>query len=57
MKNANLISRLSKQIDSKNEEAHNLKKGIMKALLDKYKPSIGYKIETLNEKKIQSRIA
>ena len=50
-------SRISKQIKSKNEEIHNLEKGITKVLLDKYKPKILYNIETLNEKKVQRRVA
>ena len=57
MKNTNFSSRIPKQIKSKNEEAHNLEKGITKALLDKYKPKVLYKIKTLNEKKVKRRVA
>ena len=57
MKNTNFNSRISTQIKSKNEEIHNLEKGITKVLLDKYKPKILYNIETLNEKKVQRRVA
>ena len=57
MKTANLGSRIPNQIKSKDGEAHNLEKGITKALLDKYKPKVLYDIETLNEKKVQRRVA
>ena len=57
MKNTNFSSGIPKQIKSKNEETHNLEKGITKALLDKYKPKVLYSIETLNEKKVQKRVA
>ncbi len=57
MKSTNFSSRISKQIKSKDEETHNLDKGITKALLDKYKPKVFYKIETLNERKAQWRVA
>ena len=57
MKNTNFSSRIPKQIKSKNEETHNLEKGITKALLDKYKPKVLYNIETMNEKKSSRRVA
>ena len=57
MKNSNFSSRIPKQIKSKNVETHNLDKGITHALLDKYKPKVLYDIETLNERKIQRRVA
>jgi len=57
MKNNDFAPRIPKQIKSKNEETYNLQKGITKALLDKYKPKVLYSIETLNEKKVQSRVA
>jgi hypothetical protein len=57
MKNTNFSSRVPKQIKSKNEETHNLEKGITKVLLDKYKPKILYDIENLNERKDQRRVA
>ena len=57
MKSINFSSSIPKQIKSKNEEAHNLEEGITKALLDKYKPKVPYNIETLNEKKVQRRVA
>ena|GEM_PF-6856912 len=57
MKTANFSSRIPNQIKSKDGEAHNLEKGITKALLDKYKPKVLYNIETLNEKKVQRRVA
>ena len=57
MKSTNFSSRIPKQIKSKNEETHSLEKGIMKALLDKYKPKILDNIENLNEKKAQRRVA
>jgi len=57
MKTAKFSSRIPNQIKSKDGEAHNLEKGITKALLDKYKPKVLYNIETLNEKKIQRRVA
>jgi len=57
MKNTNFISRIPKQVKSKNEEIHNLEEGITKALLEKYKPKVLYKIEALNEKKVQRRVA
>ena len=57
MKSINFSSRIPKQIKSKNEEAHKSDKGITNALLEKYKPKILYDIETLNEKKVQRRVA
>tara|TARA_B100001778_G_scaffold242902_1_gene203203 strand:+ start:265 stop:438 length:174 start_codon:yes stop_codon:yes gene_type:complete len=57
MKTANFSSRIPNQIKSKDGEAHNLEKGITKALLDKYKPKVLYNIETLNERKVQRRVA
>ncbi len=57
MKSINFNPRMSKQIKSRNEKVLNLDKGITKALLEKYKPKILYKIETLNEKKAQRRVA
>ena len=57
MKTAKFSSRIPNQIKSKDGEAHNLEKGITKALLDKYKPKVLYNIETLNEKKVQRRVA
>ena len=57
MKTTNFSSRLPNQITSKDGEAHNIEKGITKALLDKYKPKVRYKLETLNEKKVQRRVA
>ena len=57
MKTANFSSRIPNQIKSKDGEAHNLEKGITKVLLDKYKPKVPYKIEPLNEKKVQWRVA
>ena len=57
MKSNNLNSRISTQIKSKSEEINNLEKGITKVLLDKYKPKILDKIENLNERKVQRRVA
>ena len=57
MQNTNFSSRIPNQIKSKNEEAHNLEKGITKALLDKYKPKVFYNIETMNERKAQRKVA
>ena len=57
MKSTNFSSRFSKQIKSKNEETHNLEKGITKALLEKYKPKVLYNIKNLNEKRVQRRVA
>ena len=57
MKNTNFSSRIPKQIKSKNEETQNLEKGITKTLLDKYKPKVLYEIETLDERKVQRRVA
>ena len=57
MNNTNFSYRIPKQIKSKNGETHNLEKGITKALLDKYKPKVLNNIETLNEKKVQRRVA
>ena len=57
MKNTNFSSRIAKQIKSKNEETHDLEKGITKALLDKYKPKVLYNIKTMNEKEVQRRVA
>ena len=57
MKKHNFNSRVPKQIKSKNEETHNLEKGITKALLDKYKPKRFYNIETLDESKTKRRVA
>ena len=57
MKSTNFSSRIPKQIKSKNEEIQNLKKGITKALLDKYRPKVLYSIETLNEREVQRRVA
>ena len=57
MKTTNFSSRIPNQIKSKDGEAHNLEKGITKALLDKYKPKVLYDIETLDERKIQRIVA
>ena len=57
MKITNFSSRIPDKIKSKDEEAHNIEKGITKALLDKYKPKVLYSIETLNERKVQRRVA
>ena len=57
MKTTNFGSRIPNQIKSKDGEAHNLEKGITKVLLDKYKPKVLYNIETLNERKVQRRVA
>ena len=57
MKNTNFSASIPSQIKLKNEETHNLEKGITKALLDKYKPKVLYHIETLNERKVQRRVA
>ena len=57
MKTANFSSRLPNQIKSKDGEAHDLEKGITKALLDKYKPKVLYNIEALNEREVQRRVA
>ena len=57
MKSTNFNSRISTQIKSKNEEIHNLEKGITKVLLDKYKPKILDKIKNLNAGKVQRRVA
>ena len=57
MKTTNFSSRIPNQIKLKDGEAHNLEKGITKALLDKYKPKVLYNIETLNEKKIKRGMA
>ena len=57
MKTNNFSSRIPNQIKTKDGEAHNLEKGIIKALLDKYKPKALYSIETLNEKKFTRRVA
>ena len=57
MKPTYFTSRIPNQIKSNDEEAHNLEKGITKALLDKYKPKVLYDIETLNEREVQRRVA
>ena len=57
MKGTNFGSRTPKQIKSKDKETHNLEEGITKALLEKYKPKVLYKIESLKEKKVQRRVA
>ena len=57
MKTTNFGSRIPNQIKSKDGEAHNLEEGITKVLLDKYKPKVLYNMETLNEKKVQRRVA
>ena len=57
MKTTNFSPRIPNQIKSEDGEAHNLEKGITKALLGKYKPKVLYKIETLNEKKVQRGVA
>ena len=57
MKSTNFSYRIPKQIKSKNEETHNLEKGITKALLDKYKPKVLYDIESFNEREVQRRVA
>ena len=57
MKTANFSYRIPNQIKSKDGEGHNLEKGITKALLDKYKPKALYNIDTLNERKVQRRVA
>ena len=57
MKTTNFSSRTPNQLKSKDKEAHNLEKGITKELLDKYKPKVLHNIETLNERKVQRRVA
>ena len=57
MKTTNFNSRIPNQIKTKDGEAHNLEKGITKALLDKYKPKALYNIETLNEGNVQRSVA
>ena len=57
MKTTKFSSRIPNQIKSKDEETYNLEKGITKVLLDKYKPKVIQNIETLNEKKVQRRVA
>ena len=57
MKSTNFSARIPKQVKSKNEETHNLEKGITKALLDKYKPKVLCDIEALNEREVQRRVA
>ena len=57
MKIIKLSSRISEEIKSDSEEIHNLEEGITKALLEKYKPKVLRNIETLNEKKLQRRVA
>jgi len=57
MKTTNISSRIPNRFKSKDEETQNLEKGITKALLDKYKPKVLYDIETMNEKKVQRRVA
>ena len=57
MKSINFNHRIYKQIKSKNEEIHNLERGITKALLEKYKPRVLYNTENFNEKKVQRRVA
>ena len=57
MKTTNFSSRIPNQIKSKDGEAHILEKGITKVLLDKYKPKVLDNIETMNEKKVQRRVA
>ena len=57
MKTTKISSRIPNRFKSKDEENLNLGKGITKALLDKYKPKVLYDIETLNEKKVQRRVA
>ena len=57
MKATNFSSSVPNQFKSKDKEAHNLEKKITKELLDKYKPKVLQKIETLNEKKDQRRVA
>ena len=57
MKIIKLSSRISEEIKSNSEEILNLEEGIMKALLEKYKPKVLHNIETMNEKKEQRRVA
>ena len=57
MKSINPSSRISKRINSENDEMNNLERGITKQLLEKYKPKVISKIETLGEKKDQRRVA
>ena len=57
MKNTNISSRIPNRFKLKDEETQNIEKGVTKALLDKYKPKVLYNIETLNEKKVQRRVA
>ncbi|WP_181414073.1 hypothetical protein [Prochlorococcus marinus] len=57
MKATNFSSSIPNQFKSKDKEAHNLEKGITKELLDKYKPKVLQNIETLNERKVQRRVA
>ena len=57
METTNFSSKIPNQIKSKDGEAHDLEKGITKALLDKYKPKVLYNIENLNKKKVQRSVA
>ena len=57
MNSTNFNSIISTQTKSKDEEIHNLERGITKALLEKYKPRVLYNTENFNEKKVQRRVA
>ena len=57
MKIIKLSAKISKEIKSTSEEIYNLEEGITKALLEKHKPKALHDIETLNEKKVQRRVA
>ena len=57
MKSINFNSRITKEIKANNEEMANIEEGVTKALLEKYKPKILYKIENFSEEKVQRRLA
>ena len=57
MKSIKFSSRISQEIKSKSEDIHNLKKGITKTLLEKYKPKVLHNIDALNEKNAHRRVA
>tara|TARA_Y100001968_G_scaffold253494_1_gene239184 strand:+ start:927 stop:1100 length:174 start_codon:yes stop_codon:yes gene_type:complete len=57
MKTTNSSSRIADQEIFKSENIKNLKKGITKTLLEKYKPKGIYLVDTLGEQSAQRGIA
>jgi len=57
MKSIYFSSGVSKQIKLKDKGGQNLGEGVIKGLLEKYKPKILYNIKASNKKKAQRGVA